>query len=122
MTEVRGFTAFFGKIKSVLGCYSEMIIDINQTQTMCRFIPDDFTMMVYSTAPNDITLKKRFKEYCGLDTATALAELFELRKRYITKMKRPRNLVSAELLSYADSIGFDELKRQLGMELTHEIH
>ena len=121
--EVNPYTKnLIGKIRSVLGSYSELIIDMNHSQTMCRFIVDDFTSMVYSTAPEDITLRKRFKDYCGLDTTNSLTQLFELRKRYMTQMNRPRNVLTTELLSYADSMGFDELKRQLGMESSHEIH
>jgi conjugal transfer ATP-binding protein TraC len=111
-----------GKIKTILGSYSEMIIDMNKTQTLCRFIVDDFTSIVYSSAPEDITLRNKFKEYYGLDTTNSLIQLFELRKCYMSKMNRPRNMVSSELLNYADSIGFDEIKRQLGMESIHEVH
>lgn len=111
-----------GKIKTILGSYSEMIIDMNKTQTLCRFIVDDFTYIVYSSAPEDITLRNRFKEYCGLDTTNSLVQLFELRQRYMTQMNRPRSALSVELLRYADTMGFDELKRQLGMETTHEVH
>ncbi len=111
-----------GKIKTILGSYSEMIIDMNKTQTLCRFIVDDFTYIVYSSAPEDITLRNRFKEYCGLDTTNSLVQLFELRQRYMTQMNRPRSALSVELLRYADTMGFDELKLQLGMETTHEVH
>lgn len=111
-----------GKIKTILGSYSEMIIDMNKTQTLCRFIADDFTSIVYSSAPEDITLRNKFKEYCGLDTTNSLIQLFELRKRYMSQMNRPRSMISSELLKYADSIGFDELEKQLGMESSREVY
>lgn len=121
--EVTPYTKYLiGHIRSVAGSYSEMIIDMNKTQTMCRFIPDDFTAMVYSTNADDITLLKKFKETYSLDTINALVQLFEMRKRYMEKFARPRNVVTVELLRYADSMGFDELKQQLGMETTHEVH
>ena len=98
-------------LKSEAGVYSELIIDIADSgiKAKCRFIVDDYTQMLYSTKAEDITLLKQIKDAENLDTPIALERLISIRNQYINQYKRPRHLVTNELLSYISTEGYTSL-------------
>lgn len=96
-------------LKSEAGVYSELVIQIDKVQALCRFIPDDFTQMLYSTKAEDITLLKKIKDAEQLDTIQGLERLMQIRQAYISQFKRPAQLVTIELLHYLATSGYQEL-------------
>lgn len=83
-------------LKSETGVFSELIIQMDQTKTLCRFIVDDFTQMLYSTKAEDITLLQKIKEAEDLNTVNGLERLMTIRNIYSTQFNRPRNIVTNE--------------------------
>lgn len=105
-------------LKSEAGVYSELIIEMDQTRTMCRFIVDDFTQMLYSTKAEDITLLHKIKEAENLDTVAGLDRLMQIRKTYIQQFNRPQKLVSSELLRFIAENSYLQLLNVLNLDGT----
>lgn len=98
-----------GRLKSIPGVYSELYIDSLAVNAVFRFVPDDFTKMLFSTSAEDIVLLKKFKEQLNLDTTKAVILLFEVRNAYIKKFNRPNVEVTNDLLNFlnhTESNGF----------------
>lgn len=103
-------------LKSEAGVYSELVIQMDQVTSLCRFIVDDFTQMLYSTKAEDITLLKKIKEAENLDTAKGLERAMLIRNSYIAKFQRPAKMVTPELLHYINSQGYFTLLNLLKIE------
>ena len=100
-------------LKSEVGVYSEFILQIDETKTMCRFITDDFTQFMYSSNANDITLLKMVREEEHLDRADGLARLLVIRDSYINKYNRPAKVANVELLEHINKTSYQNVIRNL---------
>lgn len=96
-------------LKSEPGVFSELIIEMNNGKTLCRFIVDDFTQMLYSTKAEDITLLNYVKESEQLDTVDALDRLQRLRSSFAERTNCPREHVTTEMLSLIQKYGYKSL-------------
>ena len=106
-------TKLLQSLKSEKGSYSELIIQVDKSTSLCRFVVDDFTQILYSTTPEDIVLLKSIKENELLDTLSAIERLVEIRKAYAMHYHRPLGMVAAELLNIINTHGYDALIQQV---------
>lgn len=102
-------------IQSEAGVYSEMVIQMNKSTSMVRFLPDDFTMMLYSTKAEDIILLQKVKLEENLETEDGVIRLFEIRKAYSNKFNRYGKQVTNDLLGYLNNYSYQSLIQQLGI-------
>lgn len=96
-------------LKSEPGVFSELIIDMNNSKTLCRFIVDDFTQMLYSTKAEDITLLQYVKDNEKLETVDALERLQYLRKCFMAKTGYPREHITVAMLDFIKHYGYKSL-------------
>lgn len=103
------------KLNSEEGVYSELIIQMNKNTTLCRFMVDDFTQMLYSTKAPDIILLKKIRDAENLNTTDGLERLLQIRQKYIALYKRPNKLVTGDLLEYLNVNDYISLLSVLGI-------
>ena len=103
-------------LKSAAGVYSELIIQMEKTTSLCRFIPDELSLLLYSSKAEDSILRDKVRQAENLDTIQGLERLLEIRNAYLQKFKRPWLSVSEELVAYIAANGYDQLLRAIGLE------
>ena len=104
-----------GNLKSVVGVYSELIIQMDKTTSFCRFIPDEFSLLLYSSKAEDSVLRGRVRLAENLDTVQGLERLIQLRTLYMQKFNRPALSVNGELVDYIAANSYDQLLGILGL-------
>ncbi|MBY0379516.1 MAG: type IV secretion system protein TraC [Burkholderiales bacterium] len=102
-------------LKSVKGVYSDLLIQLDDHKTLCRFIVDDFTQFLYSTSADDITLNKLVRKHENLDMVATLERVVTMMNVYVTKYNRPRSNISSELLQQIHQYGYEALIANLGI-------
>lgn len=103
------------KINSEEGVYSELLIQMNKSTSMCRFMVDDFTQMLYSTKAPDIILLQKIRDAENLSTIDGLERLLQIRQTYVAQYKRPGKLVTGDLLEYLKENDYFSLLSTLGI-------
>jgi hypothetical protein len=108
-------TKLVTSLQSIKGVYSDLLIQLDENKTLCRFIVDDFTQFLYSTSADDITLNKMVRERENLDIVATLERVVLIMNTYIAKYNRPRSGISSELLQQINSYGYNSLIANLGI-------
>jgi hypothetical protein len=103
-------------LKSEKGVYSDILIQIDKTESLCRFIVDDFTQFLYSTTADDIALTKIVSEYEKTNTAITLEKVVKIINVYIKKYNRPRKDITLELIQQINNHGYKNFINHLGID------
>ena len=102
-------------VKSTAGVYSELIIQMDKTTSLCRFIPDDLSLIIYSSKAEDTILRDMVRNNENLDTIKGLERLLEIRTAYIEKFNRSPVTANEELVKYITTHGYEQLLKMLGL-------
>jgi|LauGreDrversion4_2_1035121.scaffolds.fasta_scaffold06076_11 conjugal transfer ATP-binding protein TraC len=115
--ELDEYTKFLlPKLNSEAGVYSELLIQMNKSTAMCRFMVDEFTQMLYSTKAPDITLLNKIIDIEGLTKVEGLERLLQIRQTYIAQYQRPSNIVTEDLLEFLKVNDYNTLLSVLGIQ------
>jgi conjugal transfer ATP-binding protein TraC len=121
LIEVDDYTKrLLSNLKSASGVYSELIIQMEKSTSLCRFIIDELSLLLYSSKAEDSILRDKVREVEGLDTVQGLQRLLQIREAYMHKFNRPSQVVSEELIKYIATNGYDELLRLLELNIFKE--
>lgn len=108
-------------LKSAAGVYSELMIQMEQSIAQCRFIPDELSLLIYSSKAEDTILRDVVRTTEGLDTIQGLERVLQIRAAFMSKFKCSWLMVNELLVNYIKQHGYQQLLNVLNLEgLNHE--